>query len=644
MIATSASPNPAAGSILQDLIDCLLAEHFFDAADQELLSLDQFAAFCARHPAVAEQLAMPPLPAGALIWQWTIAQAPLHCVFTPLVRGIGQPLQAVANAPAYALRADTGEVTRLDPQAFMALLLANAPDGVIAANPEGAAMFADWVDLSVRQAGWSQRHRVDSSALLARSPAQCFQVLEQCASLRDRPFHPVAKAKKGFTQDEYCAYMAEFGGDVLLRWVAVARSSLAAGEGVDDPAVTRPEAFLLSAQQRAALQQELRQRGIADSHVALPVHPWQLERILPAMLAAELRDGVCIVLDFTHGGMVPTSSVRSLAPTDGGPHYLKLPLGIHSLGASRYLPAIKMINGQRSQALLRRALALDGVLAEQVHLCDETTWWAYLPQHATQFDEGPRHLAAMVRGYPAALLQDPDCRLLPMAALGVAPPAGGEHFFDAWLDYRGMAPDGAAVETLFRELCDRFFDINLRMFRLGMLAEVHGQNAVLVWRAGRIDGLLLRDHDSLRIHVPWLEQQGLADPVYQLKPGHANTLYHDSPEDLLFYLQTLAIGVNLRAIAEVAAQRYDLAPARLWMAMRASLEAAIDGIDFSLQARAMLRRRLFDAPTWPLKLLVRPMIERAAGPGSMPFGKSIVGNPFHAAAALLPRAACVESA
>jgi siderophore synthetase component len=290
-----------------------------------------------------------------------------------------------------------------------------------------------------------------------------------------------------------------------------------------------------------------------------------------------------------------------------------------------------MINGQRSESLLRRALALDPVLEERVFLCDETKWWAYLPSTATLFDEGPRHLAAMVRSYPHALTRDPDCRLVPMAALGVPLAPDDTHFFDYWLRQRRLPAEPGPVLALLRELCETFFDINLRMFRLGLLAEVHGQNAVLVWRAGHAAGLLLRDHDSLRVHVRWLERQGLADPEYQLKPGHANTLYHATPEDLLFYLQTLAIQVNVRAIFETAEARYGVAAGQAWAMLRDVLEQAIARIDFGADARAMLRSSLFDAPEWPLKLLVRPMIERAAGPGSMPFGKSVTCNPFQAA-------------
>ena len=133
--------------------------------------------------------------------------------------------------------------------------------------------------------------------------------------------------------------------------------------------------------------------------------------------------------------------------------------------------------------------------------------------------------------------------------VGASGPAStsAHHVFDDWMVQRGMEASATSARALFGELCARFFEINLRMLRLGMLAEVHGQNAVLVVRQGRVEGLLLRDHDSLRINVGQLERHGMQDPCYRIKPGHANTLYHDSQEALVFWLQTLAIQVNLRA-------------------------------------------------------------------------------------------------
>ena len=35
------------------------------------------------------------------------------------------------------------------------------------------------------------------------------------------------------------------------------------------------------------------------------------------------------------------------------------------------------------------------------------------------------------------------------------------------------------------------------------MGEIHGQNICLVLKNGDFDGLMFRDHDSLRIYLPW---------------------------------------------------------------------------------------------------------------------------------------------
>lgn len=84
----------------------------------------------------------------------------------------------------------------------------------------------------------------------------------------------------------------------------------------------------------------------------------------------------------------------------------------------------------------------------------------------------------------------------------------------------------------------------------------------------------------------------------------------------------------MRAIADTLAGCYSLPVTDLWQVMREELSRLIDEIDFDDEVRAMIRHHLFDVPHWPQKLLLTPMIERAGGPGSMPFGKGQVVNPF----------------
>ncbi|KAA0975552.1 IucA/IucC family siderophore biosynthesis protein [Pseudomonas sp. ANT_H12B] len=601
----------AADRVMQDLVDCLLAEHFFGT---EPLNL---AAPAADQPFTG-------LSAEQRIWEWH--NEPQGSILLALRPGLTQQWEKVPGTPV--LGRQNEQLTELSPEAFMTQVLAGMTDRY-QDNEKGFALFLDVLRTSVRQTELSLAHRVDSERLLEKSNADFFLTMEQWASLRDRPYHPLAKAKQGLNDAEYQHYQAEFARPVTLNWVAIDRTLLQCGDGVTNLAQSYPAQYLLPPLLQADLLQELQQRGIADSHVALPVHPWQFDHVLEAQLGDAFAKGDCQRLDFTDGDFFATSSLRSMTPCFNSADYLKLPMAIYSLGASRYLPAVKMINGGLSEALLRQALGKDETLQQSLHLCDETKWWAFMPPDATLFDEAPRHLAAMVRGYPPALLEDPDTRLVPMAALGTPLPGSNQHFFDDWMAYRQLPANAASVMTLFRELCHSFFDINLRMFRIGMLGEIHGQNAVLVWKAGYAQGLLLRDHDSLRIFVPWLERNGLADPAYRLKKGHANTLYHERAQDLLFWLQTLGIQVNFRSIIETLAQVYSLPANRLWTAMGEVLNELIDTIEFDDEARAMIKQQLFEAPHWPQKLLLTPMIERAGGPGSMPFGKGQVVNPFH---------------
>lgn len=597
----------AADRVMQDLVDCLLAEHFFGTEPLNLTA-----------PAADQPFTG--LSAEQRIWEWR------GSILVALRPGITQVWEKVPGTPV--LGRENGQLTELSPEAFMTQVLAGMTDRY-QDNEKGFALFLDVLRTSVRQTELSLAHRVNSERLLEKSNADFFLTMEQWASLRDRPYHPLAKAKQGLNDAEYQHYQAEFARPVALNWVAIDRTLLQCGDGVTDLAQQSPAEYLLPFALHAGLQHEMQQRGIHESHIALPVHPWQFDHVLQAQLGDAFAKGDCQRLDFTDGDFFATSSLRSMTPCFNSADYLKLPMAIYSLGASRYLPAVKMINGGLSEKLLRQGLEKDETLQQKLHLCDETKWWAFMPPDATLFDEAPRHLAAMVRGYPPALLEDKDTRLIPMAALGTPLPGSNQHFFDDWMAYRQLPANAASVMTLFRELAHSFFDINLRMFRIGMLGEIHGQNAVLVWKAGHAQGLLLRDHDSLRIFVPWLERNGLADPAYRLKKGHANTLYHERPEDLLFWLQTLGIQVNFRSIIETLALVYALPERGLWTAMGEVLNELIDTIDFDPEARAMIKQQLFEAPHWPQKLLLTPMIERAGGPGSMPFGKGHVVNPFH---------------
>ncbi|QJQ98732.1 IucA/IucC family protein [Halomonas sp. PGE1] len=615
----------AEARLLGDLVDTLLAEGFLD--DQGV-----------DWPAPNTLPAALAWPRGVECLRWWTAREAGEAVLIPLRSAILPSHRHVAEGGVFAASyRDDGTLatwSRLAPAELLEFVVKHCLNEAQRQQP-GVANVRRLLTTTL----WQTRQSIAEAAPLdvaqIHSAAASLRTLERRAALRDRPFHPLAKAKEGLDEASHRCHAAEFAQTIRMRWLAVRRDCLTAGSGAATGA-SEPVDLLLDDAARSELEEEMVRRGLDPRcYMPLPVHPWQLEHGVPRYLATMLAAEEGMALETAAGDFAATSSLRSLAPLNENRFHLKLPVAVFSLGAARYLPAVKLINGERGQTLLEQAKARDPELQARLYLCDERRWWSYLPQGSGLFDDPPRHMGALAREYPASLLEDPSVRLVPMAALGVSSAQmarAGEHPFDTWRQQRGWSDSEAAAIALFGEVCDTFFDIALRLYRLGLMPEIHGQNAVLVCRDGRLDGLLLRDHDSVRLHRPWLDRHGIDDPCYQIRPGYSNSLYNDTPQDLLFYLQTLGIQVNLLAIVESLTRHHahlGLAEARLWHEMRARLAARISALPFDAEQRRTLHAVLFEAPRWPLKCVLRPLFEQQGVPGSMPSGKSSLPNPFH---------------
>ncbi|WP_201513011.1 IucA/IucC family protein [Psychrobacter alimentarius] len=501
---------------------------------------------------------------------------------------------------------------------------------------------------------------------------------EQWGSLMDRPFHPLAKGKLGFTTIEYERYMAEFNQPIALAWVAVAKTHLMVANQVEDINQQNPAAYLLDELSQKKLAEEMAERHLTNTHVVLPVHPWQLTQLSKAGFATDsvgsddmsnnamnshadsyakdLADGTIVKLRFDAAVTYASASMRSMLLSADTPHSIKLPIGVYALNSKRYLPALKLINGEKNQAILMQARQTDKALAATLRLWDERMWWGYMsPMHLQDkcstnpyfYQEKPTHLGAMLRILPADLCED-QVRLMPMASLGMLVYKEGvsHHPFDEMIQAKYLsskpAPDHSAsinakyvkstAIDYFKNLCDVFLGTMLRCLRLGLAPEMHGQNVVMVSKRHRFTSVLLRDHDSLRIYLPWLARHKIADPEYLSLPNVKNRLYRDSPQALIFYLQSLGILVNIRAIIEALSEHYELSENRLWLEAMSSIDNALASIDFDTDQAQFVREQLLTNPYYPHKTLLLPVIERGDDPhGSMPAGESRTINPFFSA-------------
>jgi siderophore synthetase component len=174
-----------------------------------------------------------------------------------------------------------------------------------------------------------------------------------------------------------------------------------------------------------------------------------------------------------------------------------------------------------------------------------------------------------------------------------------------------------------------FLGTMLRCLRLGFAPEMHGQNIVIVLKDNRFTSLLLRDHDSVRIYLPWLARHQIADPDYLSPPDFKNRLYRETPQALVFYLQSLGLLVNIRAIIESLVEHYEINEDALWREAMTSIEEALMTIDFDDDQRQIIRDELLSNSHYPHKTLLLPVIARGSDPhGSMPAGESRTINPF----------------
>ncbi|MBE1445843.1 IucA/IucC family protein [Paenibacillus sp. OAS669] len=645
------SLQQAEEKILSDLINALLAEGLWDVGERgeiieagELLSTDSFAGSVLGTLLTAEDHELSERRSSSdciKLFRWRRLPSDASYLLFPVRPAIVQAYRYVTGGGVYevspAAQAVPVRIGAMEVWSRITGALYPVNAGQTEGETEnGVTRLTKLLQLTLEQTGWTCEEQSGTSQVSAgTNPPQLEDLagLERLAAFRDRPFHPVAKAKGGWSRQDYQRYSAEFGQPITLRWVAVQRRHLLQSGGVrvsETDAPPSPAELLLSVEEQRLLKKAMQRLQLPeDDYIALPVHPWQLDVILPVLLANEQAAGDFVPLDVVTGTYYASSSARSLAPASGGTAHVKLPLGIVSLGAVRYLPAVHMMNGERGQRLLEQAKERDPVLRDQLSLCDETCWWAYLPESADYFDDPPRHLSALVRKYPSSLMESDGTALVPMSALA-AYALNGSHVLDAWMRVKGEEPSPAGAEVLFGEVCLHFLHLCLRLFRLGVMPEIHGQNAVLVLKDGHAAGLLLRDHDSVRLYLPWMEENGLADPCYKMKPGYPNSLYNGTPQKLLYYLQTLGIQVNLYSILEAVTEHYGIRESRLWQVMKSSLLQAMELAELSSDVRAIVEQAMFDQPVWPWKNLLKPLLEQEGVPsGSMPSGAGRSVNPFH---------------
>jgi siderophore synthetase component len=423
-------------------------------------------------------------------------------------------------------------------------------------------------------------------------------VWERLAAWRDRPFHPLARSRGGWTRHEIETYGAEFGRLFALRWCAVSRDRVLTSPAVDE---SEPIDLVVTRTQAKALTEELALRGLARTHIAIPAHPWHLEAAVPREFARELQSREVVVLDFVGPLVCATSSLRTVAIASNPYRHIKLPLDVCTLGVRRLMSAQSLHNGLMGATLLEEACSLRPAIAARVRIADETRFWTFSEASRDVFAPRTAFLGCAVRELPAPA---EGAALVPLASFSVALHAGLPPAIERSLEAR----PGTSIEIFLEELFRLLVGFAIEALRCGFIPEMHGQNVLVEVIQGRPEKIILRDHDTVRCLPEWLKRAGLQAPAYLIKDPRRATMRLDRPESLIAYAQTLLFDVALRAICEAVDRsgHFDLrASKRL---LRRVTAREIEQLDAPADIREQLRITILHSRECPFKQILTPLL------------------------------------
>ncbi|MGN7453568.1 IucA/IucC family protein [Paenibacillus pasadenensis] len=312
------------------------------------------------------------------------------------------------------------------------------------------------------------------------------------------PYHPSYKSRLGFSLEDNEKYGPEFDRPIQLQWVAVNAALL---DAALYPGRSLEELYdrHLTAGDRSRFALALSERGASDkSYAFVPVHPWQLENMLPNVFAEQLASGDIVPLGAAEGRYRAQQSIRTLASrerTDAS--YVKLSLSLTNTSTSRILAHHTTQNAPLVSAWLERIASSDEVLqAAGFGLLKEEggVSFRYDALPPLQYRTAYGTLGAIFRQNVSQHLQ-PGEEAWPLNA-ALLRQKNGEPFLREAIERHG-------VERWSRRLiAAAVVPIAHLLYAHGIALESHAQNIILVVEDLLPKRIIVKDlHDGVR-YVP----------------------------------------------------------------------------------------------------------------------------------------------
>lgn len=376
---------------------------------------------------------------------------------------------------------------------------------------------------------------------LARLPDLDLQRL-----LDGHPKAPANKGRIGWGLEAFATYSPEFVSEFQLFWVAAERTHLRfsidpriAEDTLLDAALNRTERVRLEAARDAA-------GASAETHLLVPVHPWQWQAMLAATYAGEIAAGRIVPLGRFGDYFAAQQSLRTLANVSRPEAlHVKLPLTVLNTSAWRGVPGKYMDIGPLLSRWLADVAAADPVLKPAVVLGEVAGAFYPHPQFERIEDAPYQHLEMLGAIWRESPLQNlPKGRRPMMMGALTQTDAQGRPVISALIELSGLGHE-VWLQRLFSSV---FVPLYHFLCRYGVGFIAHGQNITIIFEGDVPVGVAVKDFqgdlDLVDADFPELAS---------LDPAVRATLKRRPPAHLLQHLQTGHIASVLRFVSAALA-------------------------------------------------------------------------------------------
>jgi siderophore synthetase component len=372
--------------------------------------------------------------------------------------------------------------------------------------------------------------------------------------------HPGAKTRAGFTSDDQLRYAPELSDSVELPWLAVSKKLLEPSGEVDPIFELDEESW------------------------AVPVHPWQLERILPRAYGQEMDSWLIRPLDRDSIACRLCTSLRTVVPHDLSLPVLKTSVGSLMTSTERSMSRYTVLQGPVYSEYLQRVFEKEH-FGERVVALHELGGFCF----ADDSDEfRSRNLSLLFRQRPPEVERGVavPCSTLPQT-FWKDPSRTYFHRFFGW--------SGDPMES-FRRYLELLIPFHLELYlRHGLALEAHMQNCVVVWSEEGPEKLWVRDWGGLRADA---EKLGRLAPDILTRLDHRSVSLSNAATAEKKLIACLYCNHLTEVVAGVSLS-FDIPEEELWSQVgQVSARVLRDHSGSTLSERVLVHE-------WPVKCLLK---------------------------------------